>query len=151
MISPEQLRSFSLFAGVAPERLKELAMIGEEIELDEGEYVFREGEAANALYLIVKGSVDLLIALDEEKTKHVNLSTVVQGDAVGWSALVEPYVFTMSGVCSVKSTLIKLDSGTLRRLAYSNPEWGVKLMSQLAKLMGERLTNVRVRFASMIG
>lgn len=150
MISPEQLRRFSLFAGIDPALLKDMAMLGEEVTFEAGEQIFTEGEEGDSLYLIVDGSVELKINIDEKGEKQVDISTHVTGEVVGWSALVEPYVYTLNGIAAAKTTLLKLDGMSLRRFMNSNPDMGLKLMAQLAKVMGDRLNEMRIRFASFV-
>jgi CRP-like cAMP-binding protein len=149
MISPEMLRRFSLFAGVDPALFKEVAMISDEIELGEGKWLFHEGTEADALYLVLSGRVELTIDLDEKGQRQVGLSTMVEGDVVGWSALIEPYEFTLGARTLTSSKLVKISSSGLLNLMESNPTFGYTLMTRLAKALGERLTNLRVQFVSL--
>jgi CRP/FNR family transcriptional regulator, cyclic AMP receptor protein len=149
MISPETLRRFAVFAGLDPEVFKELAMLGEEVTLNAGDWLFKDGDAADALYLVLSGAVDLKIALDEAKTKYIDLETVVQGEAMGWSALVEPYEYTLGAAAAADVQLAKLDSVQLRKYLAENPAAGYTFMCRAAQGIAGRLTNMRVRLASM--
>lgn len=149
MIFPELLRHFSLFAGIDPAALKDIAMASEEVSVQAGDSLFFEGERANALYLIVAGSVEVVIALDEAGTRHTDLSRLVEGDIVGWSALVEPYVYTMGAVSKTDSKVIRLDAVYLRDMMNNKPEVGYRVMCRLAQAMGQRLTNLRIQFISL--
>lgn len=150
MISPETLRRFALFAGIDPAHFKDLAMAGEEVELEEGEWVFREGDEADSLYLIVSGTVDLKIALDASGERQADLETLVAGDVIGWSALVEPYQYTLGAVATSWANLVKLDAAQLRQLMEDNPRLGFQITSRLAHVIGSRLKNLRVRFVSLV-
>ena len=79
MISPEKLRRFPLFAGVDPALLKDIAMVGEEVAFDEGEWLFIEGDDANALYLVLGGSLELKIDLNQDGTRRADLLTLTEG------------------------------------------------------------------------
>ena len=151
MISPETLRRFSLFAGLAPEVFKDLAMLGDEISLKAGEWLFREGDDADALYLVVKGSIDLKIALDQAGQRLEDLETIVEGEALGWSAFVEPYRYTLSAIAATDVRLARLDAKNLRNLMTQNPEIGYNLMCHVAQAIARRLNDLRVRFASIAG
>ncbi len=150
MISPETLRRFALFAGIAPAHFKDLAMAGEEVELEEGEWLFREGDEADGLYLIVSGTVDLKIALDASGERQADLETLVAGEVLGWSALVEPYLYTLGAVVTSRASLVKLDAARLRKLLEDNPQLGFQIMTRLASVIGDRLKNLRVRFVSLV-
>lgn len=150
MISPETLRRFALFAGIAPAHFKDLAMAGEEVNLEEGEWVFREGDEADALYLVVSGTIALKIALDASGERQADLETLVAGEVLGWSALVEPYQYTLGAVATSRASLVKLDAARLRKLLEDNPQLGFQIMTRLASVIGDRLKNLRVRFVSLV-
>ena len=149
MISPEILRRFSLFAGLDPEMFKELAMAGEEVALSADEWLFEEGDDADALFLILSGTVELTINLDEAGERKADLTTLVEGDVTGWSALVEPYVYTLGAKAASDMKVIKLDGEGLREKMAANPEMGLLLMHRLAQALGQRLNNLRVQFISL--
>ncbi len=150
MISPETLRRFSFFAGVDPALLKEIAMLGEEVSVQAGEWIFHQGDPAEALYIILEGTVDLKMNLDEAGTRQVDACTLVEGDIVGWSALVEPHIYTLRAAAASPTRLAKLDGAGLRNLMARDPATGYWIMQRLAQVLAKRLTNMRVRFASFI-
>jgi CRP-like cAMP-binding protein len=150
MISPEMLRRFALFAGLDAAVFKDIAMLSEEVVLDAGDWLFHDGDEASALYLIIKGKVDLKLSLDAERTRLIDVSTMVEGDVVGWSALIEPYTYTLDAIASTQVQLAKLDAHRLIELMEAKPEIGFQIMRQLAKVIGNRLTDLRVRFVSLI-
>lgn len=150
MISPEALRRFSLFAGLDPAVFKDLAMAGEEIDLPAGAVLFSEGGDADALYLISDGTVELKINMDEAGTRQFGLQTLVAGDVVGWSALVEPYRYTLSAAANTPVRLVRLDAGALHELMDADLELAYTLMHRLAQALGQRLTNLRVQFVSLV-
>lgn len=149
MISPEVLRRFSLFAGLDPEMFKELAMAGEEVALSAGKWLFEEGDDAVTLFLILSGTVELTINLDEAGERKADLTTLVEGDVTGWSALVEPYVYTLGAKAASDTKVVKLDGEVLREIMAANPEMGLLLMHRLAQALGQRLNNLRVQFVSL--
>jgi CRP-like cAMP-binding protein len=149
MISPEQLRRFSLFAGLDPGIFKELAMISEDVAFGEGEWLFHEGNEAEAMFLVLSGAVDLKISLDKEGNRHADLATLVEGEMVGCSALVEPYTYGLGCVANSDVRLVKTDAEALRELMAHKPEQGLVLMSHVAQVIRARLTNLRVRFVSI--
>ncbi len=150
MISPETLRRFALFAGLEPATFKDIAMISEEVQFDEGDWIFCEDDDAETLYLIQSGQVDLKIRLDEAGEKHVDVTRLGKGSVIGWSSLVEPCAYTLSAMAASAVTLVKIDAGALIEMMEADATLGYILMKQLAQALGERLTNLRVQFVSFI-
>lgn len=150
MLSPETLRGSSLFAGMDPAFFDEIAMLGDEVEYLEGEWLFREGHKADAVFLLIEGSVELKINFDEAGERQQDLTTLVTGNFLGFSALLEPYVYTLSAAATTKTRAAKIDAAGLRKLMENNPAIGYRLMSGLASVIAERLTNLRMQFVSMV-
>jgi CRP-like cAMP-binding protein len=152
MISPETLRRFSLFAGIEPAMLKEVAMAGEEVAYSAGEWIFHEGEEGKYLYLVLSGKLDLKIAMgSEEHPKYADVSSVVEGEAAGIAALLEPHNYSLSAVAVNDVKLAQLDGARLRSLMEENPEFGYKLMSRVAQVLSSRLNDMRVQLVSLAG
>jgi CRP/FNR family cyclic AMP-dependent transcriptional regulator len=150
MISPETLRRFALFAGLEPAKFKNIAMIGEEVQCEEGCWIFREGDEAEYLYLIQSGQVDLKVRLDEAGEKHIDITRLGEGSSIGWSSLIEPYSYTLSAMAASSAILIKIDAGAMIEMMEEDVAMGYVLMKRLAEAIGERLTNLSVQFMSFI-
>jgi len=150
MISPETLRTCSLFAGLDHCMIKALAMSGEKVEIKQGDWLFYEGNTADALYVVISGAVDLKVALDREGSSHVGLCTLVAGDLLGWSAIVEPGIYHLSAEALHDSTVVKWDGADLAALMTHYPAMGFKLMCRIVQVVGDRLAEFAVRFASLV-
>ena len=149
MISPELLRRLHLFAGLDSEAFEDLAMMSEEQHFRHEAWLFYESDPANALYFILEGIVELKIDLDEAGTRHTDLTRLVKGDLIGWSALAEPHIYTL-GACAVTPVeVIRLDAVKLRSYLDDHPTIGYRVMQRLAGQIGERLTNLRIQFVSL--
>ena len=149
MVSPEMLCRFSLFAGLDSSVYQELAVASRETTLKTGESLFKEGDRADALYLVLEGRIDLKINLDKDGVRHQDIATVTNGHMMGWSALVEPYIYTLSAIAVADCKLVSLDASAVREMMEQNHEVGYTIMKRLAQAIGARLTNLRVQFASI--
>lgn len=149
MVSPEALRRYALFAGLPPAAFTALAQIAEEVTLEEDAFLFEEGAPAEELFLVVDGVLDLLFNLDEAGERMAEVESLVQGEAAGWSALIEPHVYSMSGVASVPTTVIALDGAGFREYLAANPGEGLLVYQQIAQSIAQRLNNMRLRLISL--
>lgn len=150
MLSLETLRCHPLFAGLDHCMIKALAMAGERVVVRRGEWLFYEGGHADALYVILSGAIELKVALDREGSYHVNLCTLVDGDLLGWSAVVEPGIYRLSAVAVKDSILAKWNGVELAALLTHHPEIGFKLMCRIVQVVGDRLAAFCTRFASLV-
>lgn len=146
MVSPELLRRFSCFVGLNESLLKQIAVISEERTVPAGTRLFDEGMPATHLYVIVKGEVNIQYLLGTGEMRTVD--TLVDGDLLVWSALVEPYRTTAYGTTTKDTHLIAIQADKLRQLCEENPVLGYRLMTQVAKLLAHRLEGARIQLAA---
>jgi CRP/FNR family transcriptional regulator, cyclic AMP receptor protein len=145
MISPEVLRRYPYFAGLSDESLKQLAMIAEEKAIPANSVMFRESDPASHLSVILVGEVNIQYMLGSGELRTVD--TLVEGDLLMWSALVEPYRATALGTTTKDTRLARIDAAKLRLLCENEPILGYRLMTQVAKLLAHRLEGARVQLA----
>jgi CRP-like cAMP-binding protein len=152
MISPELLRRYPFFSTLNATDLGNIAMITEEINVTEGYTLFEEKQAANGLFFLIEGGVDLNYKSEEEfrpKTAKVfPVGEVNPGEVFGISAVIDPYVYNASAKANTASKVLKIDSAGLLELMKSNPVMGYAFMHQIAKATLERLSYTRVQLAA---
>jgi CRP-like cAMP-binding protein len=145
MISPELLRRHTFFGGFSPDALKELAMAGSEQALAAGERLFTEGARAGHFYFLAEGEMETLLKTDDE---DICISTIPPGDPVGWSALIEPHIYTASARATRPSKVIAFPRPTLAALL-EDDRLAAVLMKKLADLISRRLRDTQVQLLSL--
>lgn len=152
MISPELLRRFPFFGFLDETHLKAVAMLSEELDLEKDTTVFETDQAADALYVMVGGSIDLNYkVIDREDPKIVKeffISELNPGDVFGLSALIEPYRYTMTAKVNAPSTVIHLEASGLRALSEIDAKLSAGLMQAMVQALMERLNDTRVQLAA---
>jgi CRP-like cAMP-binding protein len=145
MISPELLRRHTFFGGFSPDALKELAMAGIEQTLAAGERLFDEGGRADHFYFLAEGEMETLLKTDEE---DICISSIPPGDPVGWSALIEPHIYTASARATRPSKVIAFPRPLLAALL-EDDRLAAVLMKKLADLISRRLRDTQVQLLSL--
>ena len=146
MISPEELRRYAHFSGVSNDCLKKIAIISKERPIKVGDRVFSEGEKATHFRLIKSGAVDIVYLLGDGR--EVITDTLITGDALSWSALLEPYRLTASGVASKEGVIIEIESEGLRQICRGDLACGFKILEEVSKTLRSRLSALRVQIAA---
>jgi CRP/FNR family cyclic AMP-dependent transcriptional regulator len=147
MISPERLRRYPHCAGAPDDLLKSVAMLARERPFEAGERLFEEGATANKLMFLDSGEVDIVYRLGDDR--EVTVDTLVEGDLMAWSALLEPYRLTASGVGRRDGVVIEIDAEELRKICHATPSHGFIMMTQVAKALRDRLSATRVQLAAV--
>ena len=143
MITPEMLAEFDLFKDVSKDTLKEVAAISETIKVNKDGFVFREGEKANKLHLLVNGSIALRVNLTS-RPDSVTVSFVNRPhQTLGWSGVVTPNHYTASAFCEEDSELVAIPSEKFMQILDKHPEDGYKVMLRITTIISDRLRNSR--------
>jgi CRP-like cAMP-binding protein len=147
MISPSRLEFYPLFANQNAEMLMKISMLAEEKEVDAGYQLFLEGDAANFLFLVMKGSVVLTMDMGEkvETLDHLGI-----GEVVGWSSIVKPNIYKFGAYTDQKSRLIIFKGDKLQMLFDDNPIFGYYFMKNLAEVIGDRLVSKCLQITSLV-
>ena len=136
------LRCNELTKDLTDEELARFAVLCSPYAVVEDGLLFSEGRRASHLYLITEGQIAVQKPIRAPHARHSRRSIVAicePGEIVGWSALVEPFVYTLTATGWKPSRLISVDAGLLRRALDSYPEMGYRLMNRLSAVISRRL------------
>jgi CRP/FNR family transcriptional regulator, cyclic AMP receptor protein len=127
--------------GVGERIAAQLAAVAKPFSAKPGEVFARQGEAAEAFFLIQAGHVAL--DLYTPNRGAVPIQTVGPGECVGWSWLVPPnrWQFDCRAVDRVSGLVF--DAAWLRKRCEEDHELGYQLLRQLVIVMGNRLAATR--------
>ena len=152
MISPELLRRNPFFGQLTEPDLYAIAMIADEITADTGVTLFDERQTADALYLLLDGSIDLYYKSEEEyhpkARKEFLVGEINPGEIFSISSMLEPYILNASARTAKPSKFVKIDAAALRKLSEENHKMGCVIMRSIAKALMERLAYTRVQLAA---
>jgi CRP/FNR family cyclic AMP-dependent transcriptional regulator len=148
MISPQVLRRYPNFAGLSEESLKNIATISRLRSFEAGEELFMEGAPATKMMMVVTGEIYIVYELGDG-TKVI-ADTLVAGDPLAWSALLEPHYLTATGVAHNAGSLLEIRADELRRMCAENTDFGYVMMMEVAKTLRSRLSAMRVQVAASL-
>jgi CRP/FNR family transcriptional regulator, cyclic AMP receptor protein len=126
----DALRRCSLFGGLSRGELVELAKVTEDLEVEEGKVLAREGEIGQEFFVIVEGEVSV--------TKDgAEIRTLGPGDFFGEIALVyEPARRTATVTAVGPLRFFVLTRQSFRSLLEHQPEIEQKVMAALEERLG---------------
>ena len=146
MMRSEELKRYRYFAGLPHSLLEQIAWISSPRQFKSGERLIEEGAQASQLMIVKSGQVDIIYRIGDGR--EVTAESAVSGDVIAWSALLEPYQLTASGVGSRDGELIVIDGRRLREMCDADSWLGYKLMTEIARGLRDRLTGLRVQLAA---
>ena len=143
MTTTSVLSQFGLFQDLPQQLLEEIAVISDEVEMKQGEFVFREGEKADKLHFLLNGSVALRVKLTSRPESLTVSFVSTPYQSFGWSGIVAPNHYTSSAECDEDSKLLITPAQPFIKLLEKYPEAGFKVMQRIAEIIADRLRNSR--------
>ena len=102
-----------------------------------GTYLFKEGEEANEFYLVRAGKIALEVFAPQRKP--IIVSTLSEGDILGWSWLLPPYEWKFHARVVESTRAFALDGKCLRTKCDQNHDLGYELLKRFAQVMEGQL------------
>ncbi len=145
----ELLAEVGAFGSLGADHLELIAGCGANRSLEEGAYLFREGEPADSFYVTRHGRVTLEIFVPGRGP--VAVETIGPGEVIGWSWLFDPFRWHMDARVIEHGSAIGFDGSCLRGKCESDHDLGYELMKQFATLLIERMQATRLRLLDVYG
>jgi CRP-like cAMP-binding protein len=114
-----------------------------------GEEIMREGDAADAFYIVRAGGVAIVTQVPGRG--EITIETLHAGELLGWSWLVEPYRNAFGARALGTTRVLALDGACLRGKCEADPALGYELLKLLASVFAQRLRDTRVRLLDLYG
>lgn len=126
-----------------------LASISSFIELEPGEFLLKEGDREDFLFILLEGQISLEVEVPTRG--QVPFFTAEALDVIGWESLT-PIVRQRTASARVvkRSQLIGLQSKLLEQVCEEDHELGYIIMRRVANVVASRLLTVRLALMSII-
>ena len=143
-----------LFRGMTERQMKKILAAGREVTVKKGQQIVKEGQAANGVYILRSGAVELLTNVEKDFDLPISILRK-PGDVFGTSALVPPYQYSLSARCVEEGVLFCMETAALRKLAAEDRDIGCQMMTNLAAHFLDRLKEtrqeVKIHFKTLLG
>jgi CRP-like cAMP-binding protein len=145
----QTLQEIQFLRDMAPEHLEQIANNARIREFDESDVVFREGDAAENIYLVVFGNVSLEICAAGSGCKQI--LTLGPGELLGWSALLGQSRYTARARTPELARLVEINVPQLMKICDRDPQFGYELMRRTALALASRLSATRMQLIDAYG
>jgi len=144
----ESLKRCQVFTDLNDRQIKRIQALSTEIEPDVGVIIFKQGAAADALYVVESGRVALELSVPSPEgvpSRPATVATAGPGEAFGWSAVVPPFGMTLSAraMDGEPCKLVCIAGPELRDLIERDQKLGYKVMAGMARLLAHRLMQTK--------
>ena len=114
------------------------------VSFESGYQIFREGQEADACYLLASGAVALQVVAPGPGSART-IETLHGGQVLGWSWLYPPYRWSFDAAALTQVQAIRLDATLLREAKDSDAGFGYELMRRFGQIVVKRLQATRLQ------
>lgn len=138
----EVLQNSKFFRNLAHENLHKVAPLCQEVSFEAGDWVFKQGDYGEHLFIVVEGHIHLERTMNMGgREGRITIDTLGKGRTLGcWSALLgEPHVLMSGAICSKPSHLLQIRGNALRQMMTETVSFGFDMMERLCFLLRDRI------------
>ncbi|MFC5581131.1 cyclic nucleotide-binding domain-containing protein [Rhodanobacter terrae] len=143
------LKEHPFFAGFAAEHVELVAGCARNRRFETGEYLYREGEAADEFFLIRHGKVALEIVAPWQAP--IVFATLGVGEIVGESWLVPPYRWMFDARAVELTRALGIDAACLRGKCEADHHLGYEMMKRFLPVFVERMHATQLQILDVYG
>lgn len=141
------LAELPFLKGLSAAHIKLIVGCASNVKFDAGQYIDREGQAANTFYVVRHGRV--AIEIFHPTTGPICIQTAAEGEVVGWSWLFPPFVHHFDSRAVELTRAIAFDGECLRSKCEQDHELGYEIYKRFAQVMESRIENTRMQLMDL--
>jgi len=149
MVSAEWLKKTELFETLEEPQLNALLAHSTAKSFSEGETIFRQGDDAKRLYILIEGTINLAVKT-EEKIDLMTSKVEKEGAVFGMPSLIEPFRYNVTATCLKPSKVLIIEADHIRMTIDKDPRMGMEIMRRLASIYFNRLNEMRTGVSNFL-
>ncbi len=131
---------------------QELSVLGKYIniiEVNPGEYVFREGDRGDYICFVEEGALDVMKRASAGGSAII--ATLTKGRSVGEMSVIDNFPRSATIRARTKATLLTLTRSRFDLILEQEPTIGVKILKGIARLLSQNLRRTSSQLADYMG
>lgn len=149
MSTERMLKAHDLFQSLTPEEVSRVNEFSNVRRCQPEDVVFRAGDTGTHLFIVLEGSVNLLVPSPAPEVSVV-LARANQGDLFGLSPLLGSKKYSLTAQCVRKTDILSVAVTPLREVLLANPLVGFDVMTSVARTYYTRYVEVTRRLQGIV-
>ncbi len=141
-------RTIPLFAGLRRGQARIVVLMGEMKRFGAGEFIVRQGEMGNEMYVIMRGTAEVWAGTDHDRKP---IHTMRRGDVFGEMGLVRHAERSTDVVATDQVEVLAVDERFLDRIQFRYPRIASKVFLNLTRILSDRLQRMTDQFVALGG
>ena len=129
-----KLHELALFQGISAAELIPLAEASQTVHFEPDQYVVRQGEAGDSVFVITQGRIEVLARVERDGVATESaVASLMDGDALGELSVLDGRPRSASCVAAIPTTCVKLEREVLRTAMIRHWPLAERLLMTLAE------------------
>jgi len=137
------IRRVPVFSAIGAEKQKLLCFSSERLTFEPGQVMFREGDAADAAYVIIDGTVEITV---DTPGGPLLVNTLGEGDVVGETAIFGDVPRTATATAKTRLEALRVCKDLFLDLVRDNADAAM----QINRVLAARLANTTARLSAAV-
>ncbi len=142
MLTAAWLKNTDLFSGLEEIQLDIILSHSSIESFPERRTIFRRGDEAHRLYVLIEGAVTLAVETGE-KIDMMTSTIDKEGAIFGMPSLLEPFRYNVTATCLKPAKMLIIAADRMIKLMDQDPKIGMEIMKRLASIYFNRLNEMR--------
>jgi CRP-like cAMP-binding protein len=147
-MAEDKLTGHDLFQLLRPEQLRAISDAAEKVTLKAGETVFRRGDQAEYLFVVLDGQVALRLPSKEGFSTLIDEAT--RGAIFGSCLCFQFDSYTLNAQCTEDSKLLKIRAATLKRQLGEDPALGYEIQTLVSRVYFKRYLDTMQKLQAIL-
>ena len=143
MVDASWLKRAELFESLEEPQLNVILSHSTIESCPDGKVIFRQGDEATHLYVLIDGGVDLTVKT-QDQTDFMTSQIQKEGAVLGIPSLIEPFRYNVTAKCLMPTKVLRIEAGQLKKKMEEDPRMGMQIMKKLAFIYFTRLNELRM-------
>ena len=141
----DSLCNVPLFDKLNGDELTVLAAYVNVIEVNRGEYVFKEGDRGDYICFVEKGSLDVM--KKSSAGGSVTIASLTKGRSIGEMSVIDHFPRSATVRARTETTLLTLTRTRFDLILEQHPIIGIKILKEIARLLSQNLRRTSSQLA----
>jgi CRP-like cAMP-binding protein len=144
----ETLKSQDVFGLMRPDQVDAISNVSKTIELKTGENVYRHGQQADWIYVVLSGEVTL--RLPGKGDVAVPIDQVRRGSMFGACMCYDRATYSTTAQCTEDTRVMQIDAKALLKLMNEDPVIGFGIQRRMAGVYFQRYNDTMRKLQSIV-
>jgi CRP-like cAMP-binding protein len=135
------IRRVPIFSAIGPDKQKLLCFSSERLTFEPGQVMFREGDSADAAYVVIDGTVEITV---DTPSGPLLVNTLGESDVVGETAIFGDVPRTATATAKTRLEALRVCKDLFFELVHDNADAAM----EINRILATRLANTTARLSA---